>query len=190
MHNPRSHVFDSNGPSVRIRGSALQIYEKYTLLARDSQRTDRIAAENLAQHAEHYYRLANANNALSNGADRRGPQGQPNGAAQDGAEDDGQQPQSREGATQSPEVDNQEAVAEVVSPPPSSLAESETAASPRRVRDLVADHTRGAVCVKAARKQTAGINPAAHSDLDSAMHTSAPQRKKRAAGFIPAGHTW
>ena len=132
MHNPRSHVFDSNGPSVRIRGSALQIYEKYTLLARDSQRTDRIAAENLAQHAEHYYRLANANNALSNGADRRGPQGQPNGAAQDGAEDDGQQPQSREGATQSPEVDNQEAVAEVVSPPPSSLAESETAASPRQ----------------------------------------------------------
>ncbi len=129
MHNPRSHVFDSNGPNVRIRGSALQIYEKYMLLARDSQRTDRIAAENLAQHAEHYYRLANANNALSNGADRRGPQGQPNGAAQDGNEDDGQQSQSREDNSQSPEAASQEAVAEIVPPPPSSQAEPETAES-------------------------------------------------------------
>lgn len=54
----RHQTFDSNGPDVRIRGNAFQIYEKYQALARDAQASgDRIAAENYLQHAEHYYRI-------------------------------------------------------------------------------------------------------------------------------------
>lgn len=54
----RHQTFDSNGPDVRIRGTAFQIYEKYQALARDAQSSgDRVAAENYLQHAEHYYRI-------------------------------------------------------------------------------------------------------------------------------------
>jgi hypothetical protein len=62
-HMPvRAQTFDSNGPDVRIRGNAYQVLEKYLALARDAQAAgDRIAAENFYQHAEHYYRLINAN---------------------------------------------------------------------------------------------------------------------------------
>jgi hypothetical protein len=57
----RGHVLDSNGPGVKIRGSAHQIFERYLALAREAMTADdRIAAENLYQHAEHYFRLANA----------------------------------------------------------------------------------------------------------------------------------
>jgi len=62
-HMPvRAQTFDSNGPEVRIRGNAFQVLERYLGLARDAQAAgDRIAAENFYQHAEHYYRLINAN---------------------------------------------------------------------------------------------------------------------------------
>ncbi len=58
----RAQTFDSNGPDVRIRGNAYQVLEKYLALARDaSASSDRVAAENFYQHAEHYFRLINAN---------------------------------------------------------------------------------------------------------------------------------
>lgn len=61
--NPSRQNFDSNGPGVRVRGNATQIYEKYIQLARDAQSAgDRITAENMLQHAEHYYRVLNENN--------------------------------------------------------------------------------------------------------------------------------
>jgi hypothetical protein len=57
----RQQVFDSNGPSVRIRGNAFQVHEKYLTLARDAASSgDRIAAENYYQHAEHYFRIHSA----------------------------------------------------------------------------------------------------------------------------------
>jgi hypothetical protein len=57
----RSQTFDSNGPSVKIRGNAYQVFERYIAMAREAQTSgDRIAAENLYQHAEHYYRIMNA----------------------------------------------------------------------------------------------------------------------------------
>lgn len=56
----RSHVFDSNGPEVRIRGTAFQVHEKYMALAKDASSVgDRILAENYLQHAEHYQRIIN-----------------------------------------------------------------------------------------------------------------------------------
>jgi len=55
--NPNKH-FESNGPDVRIRGSAQQILEKYLQYARDAQTSgDRVKAEGLFQHAEHYARI-------------------------------------------------------------------------------------------------------------------------------------
>ena len=57
----RNHTFDSNGPNIRIRGSAHQIFERYVALAREAATADdRVAAENFYQHAEHYFRIANA----------------------------------------------------------------------------------------------------------------------------------
>ncbi|HEY0901928.1 MAG TPA: DUF4167 domain-containing protein [Micavibrio sp.] len=54
----RMQVLDSNGPDVRIRGTAAQIYEKYMTLAKDANSMgDRVLAESYLQHAEHYQRL-------------------------------------------------------------------------------------------------------------------------------------
>src|SRR6202167_3169095 len=56
--NPMTRVFDSNGPDIKIRGTAAHVAEKYLQLARDSQSSgDPVAAENYYQHAEHYFRL-------------------------------------------------------------------------------------------------------------------------------------
>ena len=56
--NPMTRVYDSNGPDIKIRGTAAHIAEKYLQLARDSQSSgDPVAAENYYQHAEHYFRL-------------------------------------------------------------------------------------------------------------------------------------
>jgi Domain of unknown function (DUF4167) len=57
-HNPLTRVYESNGPDVKIRGTASHVAEKYQQLARDAQASgDHIAAENYLQHAEHYFRL-------------------------------------------------------------------------------------------------------------------------------------
>jgi len=56
--NPLTRVYESNGPDVKIRGTASHIAEKYMQLARDAQASgDPVAAENYFQHAEHYFRL-------------------------------------------------------------------------------------------------------------------------------------
>ncbi len=55
-HGNRS--LESNGPEVKIRGTAAQIYEKYMQYARDGQSGgDRVKYENYLQHAEHYFRI-------------------------------------------------------------------------------------------------------------------------------------
>jgi len=79
-HMPvRAQTFDSSGPDVRIRGNAYQVLEKYLALARDATAAgDRIAAENFYQHAEHYFRMINAN---SDGH-HRPPMGQPHQGGQ------------------------------------------------------------------------------------------------------------
>ncbi|SCY27592.1 DUF4167 domain-containing protein [Microvirga guangxiensis] len=56
--NPLTKSYESNGPDVKIRGTAQHIAEKYSQLARDAQASgDPVAAENYFQHAEHYYRI-------------------------------------------------------------------------------------------------------------------------------------
>ena len=63
----RIQSFDSSGPSVKIRGNAYQVFERYIAMAREAASAgDRIAAENLYQHAEHYYRIMQANGGHDN----------------------------------------------------------------------------------------------------------------------------
>jgi hypothetical protein len=56
--NSMTRVFESNGPDIKIRGTASHVAEKYVQLARDARSSgDPVAAENYYQHAEHYFRL-------------------------------------------------------------------------------------------------------------------------------------
>ncbi len=59
--NPLTRTYESNGPDVKIRGTAMHIAEKYQQLARDAQASgDRVMFENYNQHAEHYLRIVAA----------------------------------------------------------------------------------------------------------------------------------
>ena len=90
----RNHVFDSNGPDLRIRGTAQQLFEKYLQLGRDATSSgDRVMAESYFQHAEHYFRIVNAINQAaqqtqghyqSGPPQQQNPQGQYNGARRPG----------------------------------------------------------------------------------------------------------
>ncbi len=119
-HQPmnRNHVFDSNGPDMRLRGTAQQLFEKYLQLGRDATGAgDRVTAEGYFQHAEHYFRILNAMSQVQGGQQQQqhrrfqsvsdaadGPDGmgdQPeasnhaNGAAQaNGAQANGHAPES------------------------------------------------------------------------------------------------
>src|SRR5215213_6355714 len=56
--NPLTRSYESNGPDVKIRGTAQHIADKYSQLSRDAQSSgDPVAAENYFQHAEHYFRI-------------------------------------------------------------------------------------------------------------------------------------
>jgi hypothetical protein len=70
--NPLTRSYESNGPDVKVRGTAQHVAEKYTQLARDAHVSgDPVMAESYLQHAEHYYRLIAAAHqaqlALQNG---------------------------------------------------------------------------------------------------------------------------
>jgi hypothetical protein len=77
---------------VRIRGNAYQVLEKYLAMARDATAAgDRIAAENFYQHAEHYYRIVNANGEQHGGNGRFRPNG-PGHEGQEQPQMEGQAP--------------------------------------------------------------------------------------------------
>lgn len=99
-HQPtnRNHVFDSNGPDMRLRGTAQQLFEKYLQLGRDATGGgDRVTAEGYFQHAEHYFRILNAMSQQAQGGGQgqqhhqRRYQGVPDTSA-DGPDGTGDQP--------------------------------------------------------------------------------------------------
>ncbi|WP_349369583.1 DUF4167 domain-containing protein [Salinarimonas sp.] len=56
--NPLTRSYESNGPDVKVRGTAQHVADKYSQLARDALASgDPVMAENYFQHAEHYYRI-------------------------------------------------------------------------------------------------------------------------------------
>lgn len=59
--NPLTRSYESNGPDVKVRGTAAHVAEKYMSLARDAVASgDSVSAENYLQHAEHYNRIVMA----------------------------------------------------------------------------------------------------------------------------------
>ena len=75
--NPANKSYESNGPDVKVRGSANTVCEKYQTLARDALSAgDLINAENYFQHAEHYYRIMAANQAAK--SDHANGENEPN----------------------------------------------------------------------------------------------------------------
>jgi hypothetical protein len=89
--NPLTRSYESNGPDVKIRGTAHHIGEKYLQLARDAQSSgDPVMAESYLQHAEHYFRLIaaaqQAQQQASYGYQR--PAGEQVEAEDDGDDDD------------------------------------------------------------------------------------------------------
>ncbi len=87
----RNHVFDSNGPDLRIRGTAQQLFEKYLQLGRDATSGgDRVMAEGYFQHAEHYFRILNAMNQAAQQNQQQNGQ-QPQGGQRRQYGEDGQQ---------------------------------------------------------------------------------------------------
>ncbi len=74
--NPLARNYESNGPDVKIRGTAAHIAEKYMSLARDALSSgDIVAAESYLQHAEHYNRIIMAAQAQL-GPQHSGQQGE------------------------------------------------------------------------------------------------------------------
>ena len=73
--------FESNGPNVKIRGTASHIAEKYLALARDALSSgDIIVAESYFQHAEHYNRIImTAQAERQSGAEQRAAPSSGNG---------------------------------------------------------------------------------------------------------------
>jgi hypothetical protein len=89
-------MYESNGPDVKIRGTASHVAEKYLQLARDAQSSgDPIAAENYYQHAEHYFRvIAAAQEQLRQSQPyyQQQPPGEMRAADESYDEGDGEQP--------------------------------------------------------------------------------------------------
>lgn len=92
--NPLARNYESNGPDVKIRGTASHIAEKYMSLARDALASgDSVTAESYLQHAEHYNRIIMAAHTQAAGAAPQAgeqPQGQhANGSGGRGRQDSG-----------------------------------------------------------------------------------------------------
>jgi hypothetical protein len=127
----RSHglasSYESNGPDVKIKGSAAQLQERYENLAREAVVAgDRVAAESYLQHAEHYQRIINAHVAAQAEANANGAKQQRNR--------DGNRPEAEDSA----EVPAAEASGEAVAEAPAgegkadSKADDKSAAKPER----------------------------------------------------------
>ncbi len=100
----RGNSVESNGPNVKVRGTAQQVLEKYLSLAHDAFSIgDRVAAEGYYQHADHYYRVVNGDGGSGpyNGKNRghgaprtppapQGPFGQEAESAPEVTPDDGE----------------------------------------------------------------------------------------------------
>ena len=120
---------DSQGPGVKVRGNASTIYEKYTALARDAKMGgSRVNAENLMQHAEHYLRLMNEQEAAKREAQEAREKAEAERAAARRAEGDEGSDESRNSSSRnsSHRDRNQKSATEETSETPSELVETKT----------------------------------------------------------------
>ena len=83
--NPLTRSYESNGPDVKVRGTAAHVAEKYLTLARDALSSgDPVSAENYHQHAEHYNRIV----AAAQQAQAQVQQSQQRDGSDDGRDDE------------------------------------------------------------------------------------------------------
>jgi len=107
----RNHVFDSNGPDIRIRGTSQQLFEKYLQLGRDATSSgDRVLAESYFQHAEHYFRILGAMNAAQQ---QQGGQAPAQGGGQNRRNQDNQDQGGEDMEEQLPGVGDQPSPREI-----------------------------------------------------------------------------
>ncbi len=88
----RNTSFESNGPSMRLRGTAQQLAEKYQQHARDAGANgDFVLRESFLQHAEYYYRMLEPMDQQNNSAETQNGEGDMNGgdAQADANQDNG-----------------------------------------------------------------------------------------------------
>ena len=76
--NSSNRNYESNGPDLKVRGNAQSIYDKYQSLAHDALSSgELITAENYLQHAEHYFRIVQANQPVRQEEETSVENGQP-----------------------------------------------------------------------------------------------------------------
>ncbi|WP_331304375.1 DUF4167 domain-containing protein [Methylobacterium oryzae] len=89
--NPLTRSYESNGPDVKIRGTAQHIADKYAQLARDALAAgDPVAAENYFQHGEHYFRIVSGAQDQNRPANTGGYASRPYDDDMEDGDDDGQ----------------------------------------------------------------------------------------------------
>ncbi|MEL6060104.1 MULTISPECIES: DUF4167 domain-containing protein [unclassified Methylobacterium] len=89
--NPLTRSYESNGPDVKIRGTAQHIADKYAQLARDALAAgDPVAAENYFQHGEHYFRIVSGAQEQTRPANTGGYASRPYDDELDEGDEDGQ----------------------------------------------------------------------------------------------------
>jgi hypothetical protein len=129
--------FESNGPDVKIRGSAQQVQEKYLTLARDASSSgDWVSAEAYYQYAEHYHRISNTDGGKGQG------QGQSQGQKQNqgGGNTKTQEPRVAQNASSGSDKKADKGEAEVIDTSPAALAaavagrESQEADAPKAAK--------------------------------------------------------
>ena len=106
--NPLARNYESNGPDVKIRGTASHVAEKYMSLARDALASgDMVTAESYLQHAEHYNRIIMAAQAQAAAAPQAGDPQQANGNSNRGRQnaDDGNEGETGDEAKAEEESD-------------------------------------------------------------------------------------
>lgn len=86
--NQSGRVYESNGPDVKVRGTAQTVADKYLQLARDAHSAgDTVMAEGYFQHAEHYLRIVAASQPVPQ---QNTPQRRDDYSYDDGEDDDDQ----------------------------------------------------------------------------------------------------
>ena len=113
--NLSQRMMDSNGPDVKIKGTAVHIYKKYQTLARDAVSSgDRLRAENYLQHADHYYRLSVVAQAQQQHRQSQEAQSQEGGSQEAQSQEAGsQEGGSQEAGSQDAQSDNDPTIDEI-----------------------------------------------------------------------------
>ena len=189
----RNQTFDSNGPDVRIRGTAIQVNEKYQTLARDASTSgDRVMAENYLQHAEHYHRIILAMNDAHTQAQQQPQQhdqgGRDQGPRQQHSRDNGHRDRDRDRGERDREQPSQAAVAPGDPRDGSRQIEVEFGADPRQddERDsgpvATSAKPNGAAEAEPAVAKADAAAPAADAKPNGVDGAVAPPRRRRGPG--------